>query len=97
MKTRRLHLAAALAFVITPSLIGCGQDLSTNPAADLNASSEMSSAITAASGKALFESVQKSAIGSLSLSDLVLLTPYLSGERTIENSSLSQLVTIPPA
>jgi hypothetical protein len=97
MKIRSFHLAALALFVV-PSLIGCSQELSTNPVSDqsFEPSSQMSDAITASSGKSMFAECEQRAMATLSLSEVVRLTPFITGEKTSETASLSELVALTP-
>ncbi len=94
MKKFSIVLAAAVVLV-TPGLVGCGPEMSTAPSishADVSLSPE--SDLT---GKQLFDQVNNEAIGSLSLSDVVLLTPYITGSKLIGYASLSEIVQLTPA
>lgn len=95
MKTRNLKLAV-LAFVASTTLIGCGNELSTAPDANLESNGSLSSAVTASSGKALFEACEANAMATLSLSEVVQLTPFILGASTLETASLAEIVAITP-
>ena len=96
MKSIRFHLTA-LALIASTSLVGCGQELSTAPSISSLQTQGLSSTVIASSGKAIFENVEASAMATLSLSEIVLLTPYITGSKTPENSTLSEIVAVTPA
>ena len=88
---------ALLATVATFSLVGCGQDNIAGPAnLDHQHDSALSIEAKVLSGKAIFQQCEANAIGTLSLGEIVSLTPYLEGTKTQESMTLSEAVTMTP-
>ena len=96
MKARHLSLVA-LALIVTPSLVGCGQEAATT-APSLSDSNVLNTESVQGGrpGKKMFDDAQAEAMASLSLSEIVLLTPYITGARTIENATLAEITQITP-
>jgi hypothetical protein len=95
MKTR--HNLTALALVVTSTLVGCGQDSITGLNQNDDATNFETASATAQSGQSLFQGIEAQAMATLSLSEVVLITPFINGSLTAETATLSQLVAATPA
>lgn len=95
MKSFNLHLAG-LALVTISTLSGCGQNV-TGPNTNNDLPVRLIPQATAAPGEKLFRGVEAAALSTLSLSEAVIITPFMTGSKTPETASLSEMVAVTPA
>lgn len=90
MKNRSLILMAALVPVTWTGLVGCDENV-TSPSVQSPVAGTVID-----EGRLAFEAALNEAIRCLSLGEVAVLTPYIAGDKRIEEASLEEVIAVTP-